>query len=69
MFKEGAPRFVSRKEELSTDLLDRFLHRPVIMCTKRPVEVKISESTENIETTLQIKDETHPEEPASFKGF
>jgi hypothetical protein len=66
VFEQGAPKYVSRKEELSTDLLDKFIHRPVIVRTKKPLEVQIPESTENIETTAKTKDETTPEEPGKF---
>ena len=66
VFEQGAPKYVSRKEELSTDLLDKFIHRPVIVRTKKPLDVQIPETPENTESTLPIKDETTPEAPGKF---
>lgn len=72
VFEQGALKYVSRKEELSADLLDRFLHRPVIVKTKKPAEMPKPETTETTEnsatsaTTAKADDKTTPEAPGKF---
>jgi flavodoxin len=75
VFEQGSLKYISRKEELSADLLDRFLHRPVIVKTKKPTEIPKPESVESPETsansastaiTAKTNDETTPEAPGKF---
>ncbi len=63
VFDQGSPKYVSRKEELSPELLDRFLHRPLIVRTKKPGEIPAVEPVESIEKT---DEKTTPADPGKF---
>ena len=53
-FRDGGPTSISRKDELTPDTLDRFLHRPVVIKRKKAEEAEPATPEAPAETLQNI---------------